>query len=92
MLNGLPFCADFMHTTWSLAEVPVERSVFTMNLLMVIFGLIAILAVIGTVQAFKERNALSVVFNLWCFSCFWRIYNCNNRFPRFPTNLYIKKT
>ena len=35
-----------------------------MNLLMVIFGLIAILAVVGTVQAFKERNALSVLFNL----------------------------
>lgn len=35
-----------------------------MNLLMVIFGLIAILAVIGTVQGFKERNLLSIVFNL----------------------------
>ncbi|MBE1553754.1 DUF2759 domain-containing protein [Sporosarcina limicola] len=35
-----------------------------MNLLMVIFGLVAILAVVGTFQAFKERNALSVVFNL----------------------------
>lgn len=35
-----------------------------MNLLMVIFGLIAILAVVGTIQAIKERNLLSVVFNL----------------------------
>lgn len=35
-----------------------------MNLLMVIFGLIAILAVVGTVQAFKQRNALSILFNL----------------------------
>ncbi len=34
-----------------------------MNLLMVIFGLIAILAVVGTFQAFKERNVLSIVFN-----------------------------
>ena len=35
-----------------------------MNLLMIIFGLIAILAVVGTVQAFKERNVLSILFNL----------------------------
>lgn len=35
-----------------------------MNLLMVIFGLIAILAVVGTVQAIKERNILSIAFNL----------------------------
>jgi len=31
---------------------------------MVIFGLVAIFAVIGTVQAFKERNVLSILFNL----------------------------
>ncbi|MER1984843.1 MAG: DUF2759 domain-containing protein [Solibacillus sp.] len=35
-----------------------------MNLLMVIFGLIAILAAIGTFQAIKEKNLLSVGFNL----------------------------
>ena len=35
-----------------------------MNLLVIIFGLIAILAVFGTVQAFKERNLLSIVFNV----------------------------
>ncbi len=35
-----------------------------MNLLMVIFGLVAILAVFGTFQAIKEKNLLSVVFNL----------------------------
>ena len=35
-----------------------------MNLLMVIFGLVAILAVIGTFQAIKEKNPLSVIFNL----------------------------
>ncbi|KZE40119.1 hypothetical protein AV656_02260 [Bhargavaea cecembensis] len=38
-----------------------------MNLLMVIFGLIAIFAAIGTVQAFKERNILSIIFNLAAF-------------------------
>ncbi|MDW0112252.1 MULTISPECIES: DUF2759 domain-containing protein [Sporosarcina] len=35
-----------------------------MNLLMVIFGLVAILSVIGTIQGFKERNVLSIVFNV----------------------------
>lgn len=35
-----------------------------MNLLMVIFGLVGIFAAIGTVQAFKERNVLSIVFNV----------------------------
>ncbi|MCZ2260074.1 DUF2759 family protein [Sporosarcina sp. G11-34] len=35
-----------------------------MNLLMVIFGLIGILAAVGTVQAVKERNILSVLFNV----------------------------
>lgn len=34
-----------------------------MNLLMVIFGLVGILAAVGTVQAFKERNVLSILFN-----------------------------
>ncbi len=37
---------------------------FLMNLLMVIFGLVAILAVVGTFQAIKEKNLLSIVFNL----------------------------
>lgn len=35
-----------------------------MNILMVIFGLVAILSVVGTVQGFKERNVLSIVFNV----------------------------
>lgn len=35
-----------------------------MNLLMIIFGLIGILAAVGTVQAIKERNILSIAFNL----------------------------
>ncbi|GGG17961.1 hypothetical protein GCM10007425_10480 [Lysinibacillus alkalisoli] len=35
-----------------------------MNLLMVIFGLVAILSVVGTFQAFKEKNILSIALNL----------------------------
>ncbi len=35
-----------------------------MNLLIVIFGLVTLLAVVGTYQAFKERNFLAVFFNV----------------------------
>jgi hypothetical protein len=41
-----------------------------MNLLMVIFGLVAILAAIGTYQAFKEKNLLSILFNFGTFAIF----------------------
>ena len=41
-----------------------------MNLLMVIFGLVAILAAIGTYQAFKEKNLLSILFNFGTFAVF----------------------
>ena len=35
-----------------------------MNILVVIFGLVALFSVIGLVQSFKERNVLSIIFNL----------------------------
>ncbi|HEY4565734.1 DUF2759 family protein [Planococcaceae bacterium Storch 2/2-2] len=35
-----------------------------MNWLVVIFGLVGILSVVGTVQGFKERNVLSIIFNV----------------------------
>ncbi|WP_277587226.1 DUF2759 domain-containing protein [Psychrobacillus antarcticus] len=41
-----------------------------MNLLMVIFGLVTLLAVIGTYQAFKEKNLLGIVFNFGTFAVF----------------------
>jgi len=41
-----------------------------MNLLMVIFGLVAILGAIGTFQAIKEKNLLSIVFNFGTFAIF----------------------
>lgn len=41
-----------------------------MNLLMVIFGLVGIFAAIGTVQAIKERNIISIVFNFGAFVVF----------------------
>ena len=34
-----------------------------MNLLMVIFGLVAIFAVVGVFQSIKEKNILALVFN-----------------------------
>ena len=61
-----------------------------MNLLMVIFGLIAIFAVVGTVQAFKERNALSILFNLGAAVVFGGFTIATTRFPRVSTNSYIK--
>ncbi|MBO2534999.1 MULTISPECIES: DUF2759 domain-containing protein [Rummeliibacillus] len=41
-----------------------------MNLLMVIFGLVAILGLVGTVQALKEKAILGVIFNLAAFAVF----------------------
>lgn len=41
-----------------------------MNLLMVIFGLVAIFAAVGTYQAFKEKNLLGLVFNFGTFAVF----------------------
>ena len=41
-----------------------------MNLLIVIFGLVTILAAIGTFQAVKEKNLLSIVFNFGTFAIF----------------------
>lgn len=41
-----------------------------MNLLMIIFGLVGIFAAIGTVQAVKERNVLSILFNFGAFVVF----------------------
>ena len=41
-----------------------------MNLLIVIFGLVVILAAIGTFQAIKEKNVLGVLFNFGTFAVF----------------------
>lgn len=60
---------------------------YFMNLLMVIFGLVAILAVVGTFQAIKEKNLLSVVFNLLSaavFGWFTIMTVINNGYP--PTH------
>lgn len=59
-----------------------------MNLLMVIFGLIAILAVVGTVQAFKERNVLSILFNLGAAVVFGGFTIATLVFQGFPPTLH----
>ncbi|MFJ7826784.1 Protein of unknown function [Psychrobacillus sp. OK028] len=41
-----------------------------MNLLIVIFALVTLLAVVGTYQAFKEKNVLGVLFNFGTFAVF----------------------
>lgn len=48
----------------------MSKGVSFMNLLMVIFGLVTILAVFGTYQAFKEKNVLGVLFNFGTFAVF----------------------
>lgn len=48
----------------------MSKGVSIMNLLMVIFGLVAIFAAVGTYQAFKEKNLLSLVFNFGTFAVF----------------------
>ncbi|WP_438310921.1 DUF2759 domain-containing protein [Sporosarcina sp. FA9] len=59
-----------------------------MNLLMVIFGLIGILALVGTVQAFKERNALSIAFNLIAFLVFGGFTLATIVFQGYPPTLH----
>ncbi|MBK3493997.1 DUF2759 domain-containing protein [Viridibacillus sp. YIM B01967] len=41
-----------------------------MNLLMVILGLVAILALVGTVQSIKEKSILGIAFNFATFAVF----------------------
>lgn len=48
----------------------MSEGVSFMNLLIVIFGLVTVLAIIGTYQAIKEKNLLSVLFNFGTFAVF----------------------
>jgi len=48
----------------------MSKGVSIMNLLMVIFGLVAIFAAVGTYQSFKEKNLLGLVFNFGTFAIF----------------------
>lgn len=59
-----------------------------MNLLMVIFGLIGILAVVGTVQAFKERNIISIIFNLGAAVVFGGFTIATIVFQGYPPTLH----
>ncbi|CAM3122432.1 DUF2759 domain-containing protein [Filibacter tadaridae] len=59
-----------------------------MNLLMIIFGLIAILAVVGTVQAFKERNVLSILFNVATAVVFGAFTVATIVYQGFPPSLH----
>jgi hypothetical protein len=57
------------------------------NLLMIIFGLVGIFAAIGTVQAFKERNVLSVLFNFAAFVVFGGFTIATVVFQGYPPTL-----
>ncbi|WP_040228793.1 DUF2759 family protein [Bhargavaea cecembensis] len=59
-----------------------------MNLLMVFFGLIAILAAVGTVQGFKQRNILSIIFNLATFVVFGAFVVLTIAFQGYPPKLH----
>lgn len=58
-----------------------------MNLLMVIFGLIGILGAVGTVQGFKERNILSILFNFAAFVVFGGFTVATIIFQGYPPSL-----
>ncbi|AMW98816.1 DUF2759 domain-containing protein [Rummeliibacillus sp. G93] len=46
-----------------------------MNLLMVIFGLVAIFGLIGTIQSIKEKAILGIIFNFAAFAVFgWFVF------------------
>lgn len=59
-----------------------------MNLLVIIFGLIGILAAVGTIQAFKERNALSILFNFVAFVVFGGFTLATVIFQGYPPTLH----
>lgn len=42
----------------------MSKGVSILNLLIVIFGLVAIFAIAGTFQGIKEKNLLSIIFNV----------------------------
>lgn len=48
----------------------MSKGVSILNLLMVIFGLVSILGLIGTVQALKEKAILGIIFNFAAFAVF----------------------
>lgn len=48
----------------------MSKGVSILNLLMVIFGLVAIFAVVGTFQGIKEKNLLAIIFNVAAVAIF----------------------
>lgn len=46
-----------------------------MNLLMVIFALVAVLGLVGTIQSIREKAILGIVFNFASFAVFgWFVF------------------
>lgn len=48
----------------------MSKGVSILNLLMVIFGLVTIFAIWGTLQAVKEKNILAILFNVATIAIF----------------------
>lgn len=62
----------------------MSKGVSILNLLMVIFGLVAILGLVGTVQSLKEKSVLGIAFNFATFAVFgWFVFMTilNQGFP-----------
>ncbi|MBZ5201336.1 DUF2759 domain-containing protein [Planomicrobium chinense] len=59
-----------------------------MNLLMVIFGLIAVLAAIGSVQTIKNKQILGFLFNFGTFVIFGAFTAATIIFQGYPPSLH----
>ncbi|AQQ53002.1 DUF2759 domain-containing protein [Planococcus lenghuensis] len=59
-----------------------------MNLLMVIFGLVAVFAAIGVVQTFKRKEFLGLIFNLLTFLIFGAFTAATVIFQGYPPSLH----
>jgi len=59
-----------------------------MNLLMVIFGLIAVLAAIGSVQTIKNKQILGFLFNFGTFVIFGAFTVATIIFQGYPPSLH----
>ncbi|WP_175578066.1 DUF2759 domain-containing protein [Indiicoccus explosivorum] len=59
-----------------------------MNLLMVIFGLVAIFAAVGVVQTLKHKQFLGFIFNLLTFLVFGGFTAATIIFQGYPPSLH----
>lgn len=66
----------------------MSKGVSIMNLLMVIFGLVAVLGAVGTYQSVKEKSVLGFIFNLGAFAIFGWFTVMTILYQGFPPTLH----